>query len=109
MTDSHQQITDLEAEIDALSDAAEQCRKSMVIAKIATGVGGLLFGAALLSLVRVSSVTMVIGIAATLGSIAFWGSSQGSLEQISGKIRTLKSQRARLIDEMNLKPIQNQG
>ena len=39
MTDLHQQIADLEAEIDALSDAAEQCRKSMVVAKVAIGVG----------------------------------------------------------------------
>jgi outer membrane murein-binding lipoprotein Lpp len=107
MTDPHQQIADLEAEIDALSDAAEQCRKSVVVAKIATGVGVLLFGAALLSLVRVGPVAMVIGIAATLGGIAFWGSSRGSLEQISGKIRMLESQRARLIDAMDLQPVQN--
>ena len=41
MTDLHQQIADLEAEIDALSDAAEQCRKSMIVAKVAIG-GGIL-------------------------------------------------------------------
>jgi hypothetical protein len=35
MIDLHQQIADLEVEIDALSDAAEQCRKSMVVAKVA--------------------------------------------------------------------------
>jgi hypothetical protein len=41
MTDLHQQIADLEADIDALSDAAEQCRKSMIVAKMAV-VGGLM-------------------------------------------------------------------
>ncbi len=108
MTDPHQRIADLEAEIDALSDAAEQCRKSMVVAKIATGAGVLLFGGALLGLVRIGPVAMVMGITATLGGIAFWGSSRGSLEQISGKIRMLESQRTGLIDEMNLQPVQNQ-
>jgi hypothetical protein len=38
MTDLHQQIAELEDEIDALSDAAEQCRKSMVVAKVAAGI-----------------------------------------------------------------------
>jgi hypothetical protein len=33
MTDPHQQIADLEVEIDSLSDAREQCRKSMIVAK----------------------------------------------------------------------------
>ena len=52
MTDLHQQIADLEAEIDALSDAAEQCRKSMIVAKAAVGVGILLFVVSLLGLIR---------------------------------------------------------
>ena len=45
MTDFHQQIADLEADIDALSDAAERCRKSMIIAKAAIAGGLLVFGA----------------------------------------------------------------
>src|SRR4051812_42581735 len=50
MTDLHQQIYDLETEIDILSDSAEQCRKSMIVAKAAIGVGALLFVASLLGL-----------------------------------------------------------
>jgi hypothetical protein len=33
MAELHQQIADIEAEIDTLSDAAEQYRKSMIVAR----------------------------------------------------------------------------
>jgi hypothetical protein len=58
MTDLHQQIADLEAEIDTLSDAAEQCRKSMVVAKVAIGGGILLFVACLLGLIRSDAILL---------------------------------------------------
>ena len=39
MPDPHQEIADLEAEIDALVDAAERCRKIIVLAKAAIATG----------------------------------------------------------------------
>src|SRR5688500_14428326 len=69
----HQQIVDLEAEIDALSDAAEQCRKSMVLAKVAIGGGILLYVASLLGLIRPDAILLVVGIAAALAGIVFYG------------------------------------
>ena len=79
MTDLHQQIADLEAEIDALSDAAEQCRKSMIVAKVAIGGGIQLFAASLLGVVRSDAIVLVFGIAATLAGIGFYGSSKAKL------------------------------
>ena len=64
MTDIYQQIADIEDEIDTLSDAAEQCRKSMVVAKVAIGGGVLLFAASLLGLIRPDAIVLVCGIAA---------------------------------------------
>ncbi|WP_201864882.1 hypothetical protein [Microvirga soli] len=106
MTDPHQQIADLEAEIDTLSDAAEQCRKSMILARLAAGAGVLLFGAALLGLIRPDPVILVISIAATLAGIGFFGSSRGSLEHLTGKIRETETRRAEMIDGMDLQPVQ---
>jgi hypothetical protein len=106
MTDPHQQIADLEAEIDALSDAAEQCRKSMILARLAAGAGVLLFGAALLGLIRPDPIVLVISIAATLAGIGFFGSSRGSLEHLTGKIRAAEARRAEMIDGMDLQPVQ---
>jgi cell division septum initiation protein DivIVA len=102
MTDLHQQITDLEAEIDALSDAAEQCRKSMIVAKAATGVGALLFVASLLGLIGLDPIILVVGIGATLAGIGFYGSSRSSLEKITEEIRAHEARRAEMIDAMDL-------
>jgi cell division septum initiation protein DivIVA len=106
MINLHQQIADLEAEIDALTDAAEQCRKSMVVAKAAIGVGVLLFLASLLGLIRSDAIVLVVGIAATLAGIGFYGSSRGSLEQFTGKIRASEARRAEMIDGMDLRTVE---
>ncbi len=106
MTDLHQQIADLEAEIDALSDAAEQCRKSMIVAKM-TIVGGLLvFGATHFGLIRSDPMVLVVGIAATLAAIVFYGSSRSTREQITEKIKACEARRAELIDGMDLWTVQ---
>lgn len=106
MTDLHQHIADLETEIDVLSEAAERCRKSMVVARVAIVAGVLLVGASLAGLVRTDALVLVIGIAATLAGIGFLGSSRGSLEQITGKIRAFEVRRDGLIDGMNLQTVQ---
>jgi hypothetical protein len=107
MTDLHQQIADLEADIDALSDAAERCRKSMIVARLAIIAGVLLVGASLSGFVRTDALVLVIGIAATLAGIGFLGSSRGSLEHITGKIRASEVRRDELIDGMNLQAVQD--
>jgi hypothetical protein len=107
MADFHQQIADLEAEIDALSDAAEQCRKSMVVARVATVAGLLLLGAALLGLIRSDPIFLVISIATTLAGIGFYGSSRGSFEKITGRIRISEARRAEMINGMDLQTVQD--
>jgi hypothetical protein len=107
MTDLHRQIADLEADIDALSDAAERCRKSMIVARLAIIAGVLLVGASLSGSVRTDALVLVLGIAATLAGIGFLGSSRGSLEHITDKIRASESRRDDLIDGMNLQPVQD--
>jgi len=106
MTDLHQRISDLETEIDVLSDAAEHCRKSMVVAKAAVGVGALLFVASFLGLLRSDAIILVIGIASALAGTVFYGSSRSSLEAIAAKIRVCEARRTQMIDELNLRAIE---
>src|SRR4051812_22379965 len=106
MTDHHQQIADLEADIDALSDAAEQCRKSMIIAKAAVVGGLLVFGATLFGVIRSGPIALLVGIAATLVGIAFYGSSRSTREQIAGRIKLCEARRAELIDGMDFSTVQ---
>ena len=108
MTDLHQQIADLEAEIDALSDAAERCRKSMIVAKAAVVAGILLFGASLLGLIRSDAIILVVGIAVTVAGIGFFGSSRGTLDQLAEKIRVREARRTEMIDGMDLRTVQDQ-
>ena len=107
MTDLHQQIADLEAEIDALSEAAERCRKSMIVAKTAVMAGILLFGASLVGLIRSDAIVLVIGIAVTIAGIGFFGSSRGSLDQLAEKIRVREARRTEMIDAMDLRTVQD--
>ncbi len=108
MTDLHQQIADLEAEIDILSDAAERCRKSMIVAKAAVVAGILLFGASLLGLIRSDAIVLVVGIAVTIAGIGFFGSSRGTLDQLAEKIRVREARRTEMIDAMDLRTVQDQ-
>ena len=107
MTDLHQQLADLEAEIDTLSDAAERCRKSMIVAKAAVVAGILLFGASLLGLIRSDAIILVVGIAITIAGIGFFGSSRGSLDQLAEKIRVREARRTEMIDAMDLRTVQD--
>jgi hypothetical protein len=107
MTDLHQQIVDLETEIDALSEAAERCRKSMIVARLAIIAGVLLVGAPFSGFIRTDALVLVIGIAATLAGIGLLGSSRGSLEHITGKIRASEARRDHLIDGMSLRTVED--
>lgn len=108
MTDLHQQIADIETEIDILSDAAQQCRKSMVVAKAAIGLGAFLLVAASLGLIRSDAIILVLGIAATLAGIVFYGSSRSSLEEIAVKIRAHEGRRAAMIDRIDLRTVSDE-
>jgi hypothetical protein len=107
MADLHQQIVDLEAEIDFLSEAAEGCRKRMIVAKVAIAAGALLFGASILGLIRPDPTVLFLGIAAALAGIGFFGSNRSTLQEISGKIRAYEVRRARMIDGMDLRGVQD--
>lgn len=106
MTDPHQQIAELEAEIDTLSDTAERCRKSMIVAQAATGAGILLFGTTLVGLIRSDPLILVLGIAAAVAGIGFYGSSRSSLEHLTDEIRATEARRTEMIDGMDLQPVQ---
>ena len=107
MNDLHQQIADLEGEIDDLSEAAERCRKSMIMARVAIIAGVLLVGASLAGLVQTDALVLVIGIAATLAGIGLFGSSRGSLEQITEKLRASEARRDGMIDGLSLQSVQD--
>lgn len=106
MSDPHQQIADLEDEIHTLSVAAEQCRKGMIVAKVGVVAGAILFGLSLLGLIRSDAITLVVAIAITLAGVSFYGSSKGSIEQLTEKIRAHEARRAEMIDGLDLRTVE---
>lgn len=105
MIDAQKQIADLEAEIEALSDAAERCRKSLILAKGAIVCGALLLVASLLGLNRSGPMLMISGIAAILAGIGFFGSSRSTLDEIREKITACEQRRSAMIDGLSLRDI----
>ncbi len=97
--DQHQQIEELEAELDALTEAAERCRRTILATKIAVVIGGL---SLVLGLFRSEAVALVVGIAIMLGALALWGSTRSTRDVIIASLRARETQRAEMIDGLAL-------
>jgi hypothetical protein len=106
MPDQHEQITDLEADIERLSEAAERCRKAILVAKVATAAGGLALALTIAGIVQFEPVAFVAMIAAILGGIALYGSSKSTLDEIAATIRSHEALRVVMIDELELRGIE---
>jgi hypothetical protein len=105
MHDTHDQIAALEAELEHLSEAAERCRKIIVLGKVGTVAGGLLLVALLLGLFRSTAVLLVASITALLGGIALSGSSQSTLDALRASIDERETLRTEIIDGLELHTI----
>src|SRR5215213_685969 len=73
MHEPQDQIATLEAEIESLSERAERCRKTIILAKLGTLAGGLVLLALVLGLVRSSPVLLVASLTAVVSGIALAG------------------------------------
>ncbi len=105
MSDPQQEIADLEAEIEALTQAAERCRKIIVLAKLATGAGGLMLVVILTGLIRLGPMALILAITSGLGGLAVFGSHTTTLNEIAARIRAHEARRAALIDAMALQTV----
>ncbi len=103
--DLHEQIADLEAEIDGLAHAAERCRKIIRAAKVAMVAGSLLTLLIVTGLLRLPPLAFVVGISAALGGIVIAGSNRSTLDEIAAAIRAQEARRAELIDAIRLRVI----
>ena len=105
MIDPHDKIAGLEAEIEALADAAERCRKINLAAKVATVAGCLLFLVTTTGLIRFGPAALVVAIAAVLGGLALSGSNKSTHGQIRARIRAHEVRRAQIISGLDLRDI----
>jgi hypothetical protein len=104
MRDLNEQIADLEAATDDLSDAAVRCRKIIIAAKVAAAGGSLALALMITGIIQFESIVLVVGIGAALGGIATYGTNHSTLNEVMAAIRLHEAARATLIDELDLRP-----
>jgi hypothetical protein len=97
-----EQISELEMQIEELTDALERCRKTALASKAAMGLGGILMAATTLGVVTFDPMMMVAGFAALLGGIVVFGSNTSTANQLSEAMRSAEAQRAALIGRLNI-------
>ncbi len=102
MPDLHQQIVDLEADIEDLSDAAGRCQKIIAVAKASVGAGFLVLLVILTGVLRFEPMLFVFGVAAILGGIAVYGTNKSTLDEIRAGIKSREEARMKIINELEL-------
>jgi hypothetical protein len=101
--DRSEQIARIEARLEELADAAERCRKIILVSKLVIYSGaGLLLGA-VLGLVGSNAVTALGAIAAVLGGIVSLGSNVSTLQQTMAAMAAAETFRSDLIGSIDLR------
>jgi hypothetical protein len=100
--DLHDQIEELEAQLEALSEIADGCRKWIWLAKVVLAAGAIWLLAGAIGILRSESVETVVAISAALGGIVLYGSNVSTLRRTRDAILSLETRRVQLIDSADL-------
>jgi hypothetical protein len=103
--DPHDQIAQLEAQIEELAERIERCRKIILASRIAIAVGAIVLMALLLGIVRFDPAVMMSGVIAFIGGIVLLGTNTSTAEQMAADMARAEALRAGLIDRLELRPI----
>ena len=109
MTEAHEQIEELEAEIADLAASAEQCRKTMIIAKLGIAAGGMLVPLILAGVLRFGPVALLASITTAIGGIVLYGSTKSTRDGLLSRIGKLEQRRSEMIDHLRLRSVQPAG
>jgi len=101
-TDEIDDISEVEAQIEALAEIAERCRKFILASRIAIGSGVVLLLVVMLGLFGAGQATALGSIALVLGGIVSLGSNISTLRQTAAEIRAAEALRSDLIGRIDL-------
>ena len=105
--DPADEISDIEARIEALAEVAERCRKYILASKIAIGGGGALLLITILGLFGTGLTAALGSIALVLGGIVSLGSNISTLQQTESAIGAAEALRAQLIGRIDLRVVED--
>jgi hypothetical protein len=100
--DPTDEISDLEARIEALAEVAERCRKFILASKIVIAGGVALLLVAVLGLFGATQSAALGSIALMLGGIVSLGSNVSTLRQTEAAISAAEAFRSDLISRIDL-------
>jgi hypothetical protein len=100
--DPTDEISDIEARIEALAEAAERCRKFILASRAAIAAGVALLLIALLGLFGAGESAALGSIALVLGGIVSLGSNVSTLRQTETDINAAEARRSDLIGGIDL-------
>jgi hypothetical protein len=101
--DSTDEISEIEARIEALTETAGRCRKFILASKIAIAFGATLLVVMVLGLFEIGPAAWVGSIALVLGGIVSLGSNVSTLHQTDAAIGAAEALRSELISRINLR------
>ena len=76
--DLHEQIAQIEFDIEQLAQTLEKCRKAILFSKVAIGAGAIWILAYLVGAIRFDPTMMIAAIAAVIGGVVFYGSNSST-------------------------------
>jgi hypothetical protein len=99
------EISEIEARIEALAEIAERCRKFILASKIAIAGGAALLLTTILGLLGSGQVAALGSIALVLGGIVSLGSNVSTLRQTDAAIGAAEARRSELISRIDLRVV----
>jgi hypothetical protein len=105
--DPTDEISDIEARIEALAEVAERCRKFILASKAAIAVGVALLVVGLLGLFGIGESAALGSIALMLGGIVSLGSNISTLRQTDAAINAAEARRSDLISGIDLREVRD--
>ena len=89
-----EQILQVEADLEELTDAVDRCRKITLISKAGIAAGGTLILATILGAIGVRSYSPDGSIAAVIGGTVVFGSNTSTLNQTTAAIEARHTERS---------------
>src|SRR5262245_12512613 len=100
-----EQILQVEADLEELTDAVERSRKIIVISKAGIAAGGTLILATILGAIGPDPTVLIGSIAAVIGGTVVFGSNTSTLKQTTAAIEAAEAHRAELISRIDLRVV----
>ena len=105
--DPTEEIARIEARLEQLAATSEQCRKIIMVSKVAIAAGGAMLLLMVFGLFGSSAAVALGSIGMVLGGIVALGSNVSTLQQTTDAISTAEALRSDLISGIDLRVVED--